>query len=63
MIARTKPGVTTPINDTIRDTLTWIRDERGERRWRNGLREDREKELIAKWRKQQGEGGTGEGGR
>jgi len=39
-----------PIADTIRDTLRWVREERGDRPWRNGLAAEREKELLAKWR-------------
>jgi 2'-hydroxyisoflavone reductase len=40
-----------PREDTVRDTITWAREERPERPWRAGLSRDREKELLAAWRK------------
>lgn len=43
-----------PIAETIRDTLEWAQTERGDKPWRTGLRPEREKELLAKWHKQQG---------
>ncbi|MFK7740880.1 MAG: NAD-dependent epimerase/dehydratase family protein [Planctomycetota bacterium] len=38
-----------PISETIRDTLAWAKQERGDRRWRAGLRREREQELLKKW--------------
>ncbi|MEO6594455.1 MAG: NAD-dependent epimerase/dehydratase family protein [Planctomycetota bacterium] len=40
-----------PIAETIRDTANWIRAERGNRPWREGLMTaERERELLAKWK-------------
>jgi len=42
-----------PIADTIRDTLQWAKTERGDKPFaRTGLKPEREKELLAKWREQ-----------
>lgn len=42
-----------PIADTVRDTLQWARAERGDKPFgRTGLPVERERELIAKWRKE-----------
>jgi len=39
-----------PIADTVRDTLSWARTERGDKPWRTGIPAEREKELLGKWR-------------
>ncbi|MBL9078654.1 MAG: twin-arginine translocation signal domain-containing protein [Planctomycetes bacterium] len=39
-----------PIAETIRDTAAWVRDGRGDREWRAGMKAERERELLAKWR-------------
>lgn len=39
-----------PIGDSARDTLQWAKTARPERPWRTGVRPEREKELIEKWR-------------
>jgi 2'-hydroxyisoflavone reductase len=42
-----------PIADTVRDTLQWAKAERGDKPFgRTGLPAERERELIAKWRKE-----------
>ena len=42
-----------PIADTVRDTLQWAKTERGDKPFgRTGLAAERERELIAKWRKE-----------
>ncbi|MFN7587591.1 MAG: NAD-dependent epimerase/dehydratase family protein, partial [Planctomycetota bacterium] len=42
-----------PIADTVRDTLHWAKTERGDKPFgRTGLPAERERELIAKWRKE-----------
>ena len=42
-----------PIADTVRDTLQWAKMERGDKPFgRTGLPAERERELIAKWRKE-----------
>ena len=38
-----------PIAETIRDTATWVRDERGDRPWRAGMPAARAAELLARW--------------
>lgn len=48
-----------PIADTVRDTLQWAKAERGDRPYRTGLKPDRERDLLKKWREQAGAGGTG----
>lgn len=48
-----------PIADTVRDTLQWAKAERGDRPYRTGLKSDRERDLLKKWREQAGAGGTG----
>ncbi|MFO1076753.1 MAG: NAD-dependent epimerase/dehydratase family protein [Planctomycetota bacterium] len=53
--ARDKGLVFRPIADTIRDTLQWARTERGDKPFeRTGIKPERERELIALWREQQG---------
>ena len=39
-----------PIADTVRDTLSWAKTERGDKPWRTGIPAEREKELLGKWR-------------
>ncbi len=39
-----------PIAETIRDTAKWIREGRGDGEWRAGMKPEREKELLAKWK-------------
>lgn len=39
-----------PIAETIRDTADWVRDGRGEKPWRAGMKPEREAELLAKWK-------------
>ena len=39
-----------PIAETIRDTIAWVANERGDAELRAGLRPDRERELLAAWR-------------
>ena len=42
-----------PLGDTIRDTLQWARSDRGDKPFaRTGVKADKEKELLAKWREQ-----------
>ena len=42
-----------PIADTVRDTLQWAKAERGDKPFaRTGLPAERERELIARWRKE-----------
>ena len=42
-----------PLADTVRDTLQWAKAERGDKPFgRTGLAAERERELIAKWRKE-----------
>lgn len=42
-----------PIADTVRDALQWAKTERGDKPFgRTGLPAERERELIAKWRKE-----------
>lgn len=43
-----------PIADTIRDTLAWANDGRGDAPMRAGLTAERERELLAKWREREG---------
>ncbi|MCC7398936.1 MAG: NAD-dependent epimerase/dehydratase family protein [Planctomycetes bacterium] len=44
-----------PIADTVRDTLSWAKTERGDKPFdRTGVPAAREAELIKKWRQQQG---------
>ena len=52
-----------PIAHTIRDTLEWLREQRGEKAWRTGIEAEREKQLIAALRRRQAEGGTEGDGR
>ncbi|MCR9247883.1 MAG: NAD-dependent epimerase/dehydratase family protein [bacterium] len=40
-----------PIADTIRDTADWVKNERGERPWRAGMKAEREAKLLAQWHK------------
>ena len=42
-----------PIADTVRDTLAWARDERGDKPLRAGLKAERERELLGKWKQLQ----------
>jgi len=39
-----------PIAETIRDTAVWVREGRGEREWSAGMTEQRERDLLAKWK-------------
>lgn len=40
-----------PVADTVRDTLQWAKSERGDQPFaKTGLRPERERELLAKWR-------------
>jgi 2'-hydroxyisoflavone reductase len=41
-----------PLADTVRDTLVWAQNERGDAPWRAGLSPEREQELLAAWREQ-----------
>lgn len=46
-----KAGLTfRPIAETIRDTADWIRNERGDKPWRAGMRAEREAKLLEQWR-------------
>jgi len=40
-----------PIAQTIRDTADWVQNGRGDKPWRAGMKDEREAELIAKWKK------------
>jgi 2'-hydroxyisoflavone reductase len=42
-----------PIAETIRDTAAWVQDKngRGDRKWGAGMTAERERELLAKWKK------------
>lgn len=39
-----------PIADTIRDTVAWVKEGRGDRKWAAGMTAERERELLAKWK-------------
>ncbi|MFN0253690.1 MAG: NAD-dependent epimerase/dehydratase family protein [Kofleriaceae bacterium] len=39
-----------PIAETIRDTAAWVKEGRGERPWAAGMKAERERELLAKWK-------------
>ncbi|MBM4062414.1 MAG: NAD-dependent epimerase/dehydratase family protein [Planctomycetes bacterium] len=39
-----------PIAETIRDTAAWVKDGRGTGPWRAGMKAERERELLAKWK-------------
>jgi len=40
-----------PLEETVRDTITWARDRRpSDRPWRAGMKREREAELLAAWR-------------
>lgn len=43
-----------PLEDTIRDTLTWVKTRPAEHAWRAGLSPEREAELLAAWCAQEG---------
>lgn len=40
-----------PIAETIRDTAAWVKDGRGDGKWEAGMTAERERELLAKWKK------------
>ena len=40
-----------PIAETLRDTATWIQQERGSRPWQAGMEDQREADLLAAWKK------------
>ncbi|MCL4262144.1 MAG: SDR family oxidoreductase [Anaerolineae bacterium] len=43
--------LTRPLTDTIRDTLDWADGRAADYQWRNGMKAEREAELLALWRK------------
>jgi 2'-hydroxyisoflavone reductase len=44
-----------PLDETVRTTLEWQATRSADYEWRGGLTPEREKELLQKWHKQQGE--------
>lgn len=45
-----------PIADTVRDTLAWAKEARGDKPLRAGLKAERERELLGKWEELQRSG-------
>lgn len=39
-----------PIAETIRDTAAWVKEGRGAGEWKAGMKAEREKDLLAKWK-------------